>query len=245
MYYLFIFTIITIFLLIFFYQKEYFTTKSHIYMFWTGGYDSTFRLCQALLDEDKVITPIYISYKHLDNLPNKTYKRKSHKNEIMAMNNIKKMLKKKNPYKYKNLKSTIIIPHLNINNQILSSMKNLWLQGKNHRSLSQYGGLAQVSLDINKPVEIAVEKSRHSTMRNMVINDIINDNGVYKLKPINNDLSIFKNLVFPTINISKKDMLNIAKTRGYDDILSLTWSCWFPINGQPCKKCPMCQQRII
>ena len=32
------------------------------YVFWTGGYDSTFRLCEMLVNEQKVVQPIYINF---------------------------------------------------------------------------------------------------------------------------------------------------------------------------------------
>ena len=239
--------IIILLILLLYYNitTEYFKSNKHIYLFWTGGYDSTFRLCQALLDENKIVTPIYISYKHLDNLPNKTYKRNSQVNELNAINKITQYIKKQFPYKFINLKPLLIIPKINISKHVLISMKNLWIKGKNHRALSQYGGLAQVSLDLNTPIEIAVENSKHSTMRNMVIKDIIKQHNSYKIKNTKDDIYIFRNLLFPTIFYTKKDMLNIAIQNGYDNILNITWSCWFPINGKPCKKCPMCYQRII
>ena len=31
------------------------------YLFWTGGYDSTFRLCQLVFEENKTVQPIYVS----------------------------------------------------------------------------------------------------------------------------------------------------------------------------------------
>ena len=217
-----------------------------INLFWTGGYDSTFRLCQALLQENKIVTPIYISYKHLDNLPNKSYKRKSHAQELKAMNQIRKILINKYPYIKNRFNNIINIPYIKIKKNILRSMENLWREGRNHRSLSQYGGLAQVSLDLNKDIEIAVEKSRHSTMRNMVKKYVVKyPDGNYRIKNPDKNANIFRNMVFPTFYLSKQDMLNIAKNNGYDDILKYTWSCWFPKKGKPCNNCPMCYQRII
>ncbi len=40
-------------------------------------------------------------------------------------------------------------------------------------------------------------------------------------------------------------MLNIAKKGGYEDVLGMTWSCWYPVNGKPCGRCIMCHERII
>ena len=45
--------------------------------------------------------------------------------------------------------------------------------------------------------------------------------------------------------LSKENMLSIAKKNKYDDVLKLTWSCWFPQNGKPCGKCDMCVHRVI
>ena len=40
-------------------------------------------------------------------------------------------------------------------------------------------------------------------------------------------------------------MLTHAKKHKYDSILYLSWSCWFPRNGKPCRKCAMCRFRVI
>ena len=161
------------------------------------------------------------------------------------MNKIRKELINKYPKIKNNFKELKIINNLKINNKIKQSMYNLWKRKLNHRPMSQYGGLAQTTYDLNKNIEIAVEKSNHSTMRKMVYNHIKNINGVNKIITNDKDIIIFNKLIFPTINISKEKMLENSKINGYDDILKLTWSCWFPINGKECNKCPMCQQRII
>lgn len=221
--------------------------ENHIYLFWTGGFDSTFRLCQAVLDEDKRVTPIYISFKDLDNLPNKTYKRKNLIQEIKSMKKILQKIKKGYPKKANNINKIIIIPNINYKKDILESMRNLWIQKKNHRPLSQYGGLAQVCQEMNKNIEIAVENSPHSTMRKMVKNHLTTNSNGYKVlnKDCPKDLKIFDKFVFSTINLSKKDMLKISEKNGYKNIMDITWSCWFPKKGKACGRCPMCTQRII
>ena len=39
-------------------------------------------------------------------------------------------------------------------------------------------------------------------------------------------------------------MMNIGKNEGFADILSISWSCWYPKNGKPCGKCGMCSYRV-
>ncbi len=59
-------------------------------------------------------------------------------------------------------------------------------------------------------------------------------------------LDVFRKLRFSIVHLTKKDMLNIAKKSGYNKILKMTWSCWYPtLFGNPCGKCNMCKQRII
>ena len=72
------------------------TTKSDlIYLFWTGGYDSTFRLCELLIIEKKKVQPIYIYY-NLDSIKTTDFwVRKNRSNEIKSMNKIKSILYKK------------------------------------------------------------------------------------------------------------------------------------------------------
>ena len=99
-------------------------------------------------------------------------------------------------------------------------------------------------------IEISVEKEPHgSIMYRTIHNKVDYINGKYYLKKYLNNydksLEIFRYLSFPTLNYNKKDMLNIATKNGYRDILQLTWSCWYPINGKPCKRCIMCRERII
>ena len=54
-------------------------------------------------------------------------------------------------------------------------------------------------------------------------------------------------LRLPCYGKTKKDLLLSAKTYGFDNILHLTWSCWFPNKktGKQCGKCPMCRERVI
>ena len=112
--------------------------------------------------------------------------------------------------------------------------------------------MAQISLWLSNylPVEIAVEKDEHGTGSVMyaTIHNFLNNENVIDLRKIqHNDrcLLIFSNLVFSTITKTKKDMLEISKKYNFENILEMTWSCWYPKNGKPCGKCIMCLERII
>ena len=67
------------------------------YIYWTGGFDSTFRICEMLINEHKTVQPLYITF-NLDNsckgldCKNKLWLRRNKLQEINAMNNIRNKL---------------------------------------------------------------------------------------------------------------------------------------------------------
>ena len=220
-----------------------------VYLFWTGGYDSTFRLCQLLIDEKKKVQPIYISA-IIDNEEHKNTRRKSTKQEIESMNLIKLKLNEYYPFTKEKLLPLINIKKIKIDNDINYAISNLHKKKRMRRPICQYNALAQVSRDLNRDVEMSVEYAPQTSMMfKNIAHTLYFNNNTYRIK--NNlekddkDLYIFKNCTFPTINYSKEKMLDIAKNGGYSHILNYTWSCWYPKNNKPCGKCIMCRERII
>ena len=219
-----------------------------VYLFWTGGYDSTFRLCQALIDEKKIVQPIYIS-DIIDNLPQNTTRRMNKKNEYDAMNKVIKTLHSKYPYTRTSLRPLMDIKKINVDNNVAHHMKILKSQGRVRRAVCQYGAMSQVTKNMGKDIEICVENEPGSMLNKTMKGQMKCNGKVCYLKDnlAKNDksLEIFRRFVFSTIKYTKEDMLEIAKEGGYDDILKLTWSCWYPRNGKPCGRCIMCRERII
>jgi hypothetical protein len=228
------------------------SNTNKIYIFWTGGYDSTFRICQALIDEGKVVQPIYIS-DIIDNLPENNVRRKNKTFEYTTMNNIITYLNTFYPETKNRLLPLIDIKNIVVDKNISYHMRILKSQGRVRRAVCQYGAMAQVTKNMKQNIEICVENEPGSMM-NKTMNGKLDclTNGESIVCNLKNNLegddihlNIFKRFIFPTIKYTKKDMLNIAKKNGYDNILKLTWSCWYPVNGKPCGQCIMCHERII
>ena len=57
--------------------------------------------------------------------------------------------------------------------------------------------------------------------------------------------SLYERFNFPCVHLTKREILQIAKQESFDDLLYLTFSCWFPVDGKHCGKCDMCSHRII
>lgn len=231
-----------------------------IHLFWTGGYDSTFRLCQIMLDEKKKVQPIYINTLCTDGyfLLGTKIKRKNINFEKKAMNKIRNYLYKNYPICKKLLLKTIYVTKINEDSNYNIAMKNLYFKkfgilapllnqsfGYFSRPYNQYTTLSHFSKNYKYPIEIGIEKS--NTGFSFFSQKYIIGKGHYckfkKNKP--NNLKIFDKIRFPIIHLTKNDMLIISKKNKYDNVLKLTWSCWFPKNGKPCGNCDMCIHRII
>jgi hypothetical protein len=220
------------------------------HVFWTGGYDSTFRVCQLLVDKQIKVQPIYVIYKYIDDTEHKT-QRNNKDSEVQTMSTIRSYLHTKFPYTKNLLLPTIYVNHLPENKAITNSYTILHYRfGKFSRPITQYERLARFSQYYPYPIDVSVEKCR--TGMDDATKDIRIDEGTDDCrvpKNLSEDLktfAIFNKLRFPIVHLRKKDMHEIAKKGQYDDILKLTWSCWFPkYDGSPCGNCDMCAHRIV
>lgn len=52
--------------------------------------------------------------------------------------------------------------------------------------------------------------------------------------------AVFKNVSFPLYGMRKIDVYNAFSDMGYQDIRSMLWHCYSPINGRPCGQCITC-----
>tara|TARA_Y100001970_G_C14247629_1_gene869457 strand:- start:249 stop:1799 length:1551 start_codon:yes stop_codon:yes gene_type:complete len=234
------------------------------YLYWTGGFDSTFRLCQLLLDKNKRVQTIYISDPNIDNNVYGKTKRHSTNKEINSMKKIRNYLVNKYPEVVNLLLPTKNIKKIKISKNIKDNMKTLYKLDKVRRPTCQYGAMAQHSHNINKDIEVCIGHSdgghiKDGTPRNTLHNALKGklkcnysfcSDRYKKLKSNLNKweqpLEIFKHFIFPLYHMDKKEMYMYAKDKGYHNVLKLTWSCWYPLhNGKPCGKCIMCKERVI
>jgi hypothetical protein len=211
----------------------------YVKLFWTGGYDSTFRLLQLVIIEKKYVNPIYLNF---DNLDGPNHRRQNINFELQTM---QKIINELINLGYGNqIAPLIIIKHINLSPDVKKSCKIMYDNGDLRRPVSQYSHMIQLSLDLNCIIEECAEKSTHSTSYKM-LHDKLDNNKLLNLDLIRGThLFVLRNIRFPIIDLTKKDMLVIAKLHKFDYILKWTKSCWWPNgDGSPCKKCLMCRTR--
>jgi hypothetical protein len=204
-----------------------------------------------LIDEGKRVQPIYVALV-LDNdcqseeTCTKLWLRRNRKEEKMAMDAIIKKIKEDFPEVADNILPTLIIDEpikddvFNFSYEKLFYSKNLWPK---KRKKHQYLFLTKYAYYHKKKIDIGVlgihEKS---TLAKFLGKNLVKTDDNYIINKKNHPLTYIN---FPLYGRSKEDLLEKAKISGYDHILNLTWSCWFPVKGTPCGKCPMCKERIV
>lgn len=206
-------------------------------IFWTGGYDSSFRVCQ-LSRLNIEIQPYYLS----DN-------RRSEKNELNAIREITEFLNALDETKATILPLEYIPkPNRDKDNNITKSYKTL---RKQDFMGSQYEWLAIFAKN-HKGVELSIHKddkaiqliSKHGALKEEIDEDI----GRYYVIDEKNSspdlIRVFKDYHLPLAQYTKKEMKKEYKENGFDEVIGKTWFCFTPINGKPCGKCNPCVYTI-
>jgi len=237
------------------------------YIFWTGGYDSTFNICNYLLNNEKV-QPIYIDDRvnhggyHANPLVvqrdgnNDKYPRKSTEKELERMDWLRrKIYEKIEKSTYLLLETMVINEPIKEDEEISKVVQkyNEWIpeslyidkNGDSHWLEAQADMVLrfgkQFGYRINYPIN-NIEDDWYE-----ILDCAIKDGKFYseKLPEENKDLSVFGVFDYPSRHLKKEDMLKIAEKEGFDELLYYTWTCWYPKNGKPCNECKVCSERII
>lgn len=209
-------------------------SKKEIEIFWTGGYDSTFRVVQ-LSRMDIIIRPYYLS----DNRIAESY-------EISAIKEATRLIRN-HPDTKAELLDLVYIPisdRPESDEEIKAAYDRIF--SKNWLG-NQYVWLADFAKQ-HKGIELSIEKGTNPVR-------LIEKNGGFK--KINIDgvgetyivdenthpdyYSLFGNFSVPLLEISKLDMKAFFLENGYADVMKATWFCHNPVNGKPCGRCNPCK----
>ncbi len=206
-------------------------------IFWTGGFDSTFRVVQLSRCE-VFIQPYYLS----DN-------RQSEANELKAIKEITAVLK--------NHDSTKCVFGELIYVSVEERRENAAVDAAYEKLLerdyfgTQYDWLGTYAME-HRGIELSVHEDDKAVL-------LINKYG--KLKKMSDEktgeywildcdasdpllITLFENYRFPLIEWKKTDMKEYYLSNGYEQIMNMTWFCYHPIHGKPCGTCNPCMYTV-
>ena len=208
--------------------------SKNIKILWTGGWDSTYRVLDLVINKKMTVQPYYI----VDKRRSSTYM------EFKTMDLITKMMSEIDSKASTRILNRIVVDKDNIRQNSIITNAYKRLKQISHLG-SQYDWLARYSheYDIND-LELCIHID--DTVEGFIKNDVeliqVENDKYYKLKdhPSNSDLKIFSYYHFPLFDMSKLQMEKIARESGFLHIMEKTWFCHRPIRNKPCGMCNPC-----
>lgn len=202
-------------------------------VFWTGGWDSTFRVLDLVLIHGISVEPWYV----VDD------GRKSTEHELKAMEEIRRLASGRSaegfllPTRY--LRARDVEPDIDL--------RRKFRKLKNERDVGdQYLWLAEVAKQWEVcGIEVCVQHNEDFAFLlggRPVKDKIYSVNGFQP--EIKEELpeSLFNYFSMPTLAVSKAWMHEYAKRHGFADVLDKTWFCHSPTRrGEPCGFCAPCK----
>ena len=208
-----------------------------INILWTGGWDSTYRVMELLLTENKAVRPFYIV----------DPERLSLADEIQAMDKIRKKIQAKYPLIAENLLPLEVV-HIDTipkDDEITGWFRQI---ASKTRIGPQYEWLARFAKYYSSELELCVETTPapytsqlalmyiQPSLRRLGEGHRCHVDGPY-MEP---GVELFKYFRFPIRHMTKSDMRISAERSGFIDIMKLTWFCLEPVQGLPCGQCRPC-----
>ena len=203
----------------------------------TGGLDSSYRLCQLAQDEKAIIQPIYILFPDDGHI----HKRPELQRELEAQDKILAYIQAQPQTKAKFLSIKRI--H---RDAIPKDQRIMDLEGElsEYKFGWQYLYIAllirwQSGLELcheTLPPELLNNKVKFKKINNRICTDCDKSDSLF--------VELFKDVTWPILNVSRKQMIEDIKNWGYSDIYNLIWFCYDSVDGKPCGFCDNCSVKI-
>ena len=197
-------------------------------VFWTGGWDSTFRLLQALFIENRTVEPHYL----VD--PG----RESTLHEVRAMHAIRAAVAERLDEPARLLPTRMMmrteVPPVDALRQTYGRIREQVRIGSQYLWLAEYCHLRNLH-----GVELCMEHAEPpAALQHFLFADRATVPPRFHDRP---ETALFGRFRFPTLHLTKQAMREMASHHGLLDILERSWFCHRPVLGKPCGSCWPCR----
>jgi glutaredoxin len=190
-------------------------------LFWTGGWDSTFRLIQLLMTTGSTVQPHYI-VRHED----------STGTEISTMIKIRRAIVRTFPEV-----EPRFLPTVYTNEDLVGSYEDIDEQVSQVRE--------RVKMNDQYPIMASYCRERGIDKAEVSIIKVPGVDAVEWQKEHFQDAPAFRHFSFPVIHLSKVEILEIAREKGWEKIMYLTTFCRRPARTKPCGVCGPCTDAVM
>ena len=204
-----------------------------LHLLWTGGWDSTFRLLQLVVEERRVVQPVYIE----------DAARPSTAVEIATMARLREAIAARYPYARALLLPTQFHRAWELPADPAVEAAYAQLQGAIG---VQYAWLARFRRAGRFPgLELCIHRDdkAHAVLVGCVVAEGEGAARSWRCDPARPGSAphtLFEGFRFPLFEMTKLDMARMARERGWHGLMAMTWFCHRPRGGQPCGCCNPC-----
>lgn len=196
-------------------------------LLWTAGWDSTYRLLDLVVHEERPVQPWYLM---------SLMGRISDKYEIRAMEKIRAALRDANPEAAKRILPTRWVRGLDIELDPVIAAEMAEIKSRRHIG-EQFGMLASFAKQERITIELAAEKgcTFEKIFEGFSLGEI--SNLAAEERPVPELIRYFQ---FPIATLTREDMRKNAIDRGFIQFMGQVWTCHSPVFGRPCGYCRPC-----
>ena len=205
--------------------------QEHV-LLWTGGLDSTYRLCQLSMMSDVIVKPVYIVDKERiaclsdelnaqEKLLNIIFSNPNKRAEIYPLQRIAREMI---PYDEKIASCEKALSDVGLGWQFIF----LAMYAKVNRGCEL---CQEILWDCLKDKNVVF---REENGKKFMVTDNLDD--LYK--------TIFSDFSFPIMDVSREKMVKDLNKWGYKAVLKNVWFCYRAIDGYPCGICFNCRKKI-
>lgn len=207
-----------------------------INVLWTSGWDSTYRVLDACLVKGLAVQPHYI----IDRT------RPSHAVEVLTICLLTQEIRARRPgirIAPPILTERAAVPADPVVTQAHARLRARGVLGEQYDWLTRYvmsRGLTDLELCVHR-------QDRAHVFIGPLAERVENDGDPYhRVPPGDGDAAlIFSNFRFPILDLTKVDMQEEARRKGFLDLLDHSWFCHTPTaGGEPCGVCGPCQDAV-
>lgn len=202
-------------------------------LLWTGGFDSTFRLCQLVLVERRPVLPIYIA----------NPRRRSLLVELKAMEGIRQAIRRRDANAAALIRPTrlhLIADYLPVPAHI---KRRYELLEQRCKVGSQYAWLAAAAETHDWGAELCMPRHEPaSDLQRAIFESPGTDDPTLCADEA---AKLFEYWRFPLLGLTKAEMRASAESKGFYNIVLLRVFCHEPAFGRPCGRCRPCQIAIV
>lgn len=222
-------------------QADDSTESNVVHLFWTGGWDSTFRLLQLLFIENKTVQPHYIIDEN----------RRSCWKEIESKISIQYELLQAYPRLNRKLRPTIYtsITEVQTDQSLTDSARRIKMKLKID---PQYDWLSRYcrQYDIQK-MDLCIIRFGGKYRDDPLIENLkqAKNETFSKNDELLNDISyLFSCFHLPFLDKTKNQLLKEAKKQDWMEFMNKTWFCYYPLfhplkGYVPCSACVTCRNQ--